>query len=175
MGRTGGGIFLSSPSFRHLLHLLREEGTRASIGFTLLELIVVVGILGTLASIAVPAYYNYVEKARVTKAIVEIRQLEKEILSFQAINERLPASLDEIGRGNMADPWGNPYQYLDVTTTEGVGKVRKDRFMVPLNSDFDLYSMGKDGSSVSPLTAKQSHDDIIRANNGQYVGIASMY
>jgi general secretion pathway protein G len=35
--------------------------------------------------------------------------------------------------------------------------------------------MGKDGKSQSPLTAKASRDDIIRANNGQYVGLAADY
>ena len=45
--------------------------------------------------------------------------------------------------------------------------------MVPINEFFDLYSMGADGKSVSPLTAQASHDDIIRAYDGQYVGIAS--
>jgi general secretion pathway protein G len=173
--RPGGKAPFPYASIGHLCCLLREEKTRASIGFTLLELIVVVAIVGTLASVAVPTYYNYVEKARITKAVVEIRQLEKEILAFQAAKERLPVSLDEIGRGDLRDPWGNLYQYLDVTTVEGVGKCRKNFMMKPLNKDFDLYSMGKDGESVSPLTAKASRDDIIRANDGQYVGIATQF
>jgi general secretion pathway protein G len=50
--------------------------------------------------------------------------------------------------------------------------MRKDRFLVPINSDFDLYSMGKDGESVPPLTAQKSRDDIIRANDGAYIGPA---
>jgi len=64
---------------------------------------------------------------------------------------------------------------LNITTTNGKGKVRKDHNLVPLNSDYDLYSMGKDGKSVSPLTAKASRDDIVRANNGAFVGLASEY
>ena len=56
-----------------------------------------------------------------------------------------------------------------------IGHARKDRFLVPINSDFDLYSMGKDGQSVSPLTAQKSHDDIIRANDGGYYGLASNF
>lgn len=60
-------------------------------------------------------------------------------------------------------------------TTTGNGKVRKDHNLVPLNTDYDLYSMGEDGASVSPLTAKASRDDIVRANNGRYVGLASDY
>lgn len=35
--------------------------------------------------------------------------------------------------------------------------------------------MGADGASVSPLTAKSSRDDIVRANNGRFVGLASTY
>jgi len=73
------------------------------------------------------------------------------------------------------DPWGNPYQYLNFDTVKGVGSVRKDRFLVPLNTDYDLYSMGKDGKSQTPLTAAASHDDIVRANDGRYIGLASGY
>ena len=60
-------------------------------------------------------------------------------------------------------------------TDKGKGKMRKDRFLVPINSDFDLYSMGKDGKSSPPLTASASRDDIIRANDGAYVGPAEGY
>ena len=76
------------------------------------------------------------------------------------------------------DAWGNPYQYLIILgkkRNEVEGEWRKDRFLVPLNSDFDLYSMGKDGQSRPPLTAEVSHDDIVRANNGDYIGEASRY
>ena len=43
---------------------------------------------------------------------------------------------------------------------------------MPLNSLYDLYSIGKDGKSVPPLTAKASWDDIIMANDGGFVGLA---
>ena len=49
---------------------------------------------------------------------------------------------------------------------------RMDRFLHPINSDYDLYSMGKDGETVLPLTARKSHDDVIRANDGSFVGLA---
>lgn len=57
----------------------------------------------------------------------------------------------------------------------GIGGARKDRFLVPINSDFDLYSMGKDGQSVGPLTAQKSHDDVIRANDGEFYGLAANF
>jgi general secretion pathway protein G len=52
------------------------------------------------------------------------------------------------------------------------GKIRKDHNLHPLNSEFDLYSMGADGDSKSPLTAKASRDDIIWARDGDFVGLA---
>ncbi len=146
-------------------------------GFTLLELVVVVAIVGTLAGIGVPAYYSFIEKAKITKAISELGILEKEILLWETDNGTLPLSLDDIGRGSLLDPWGNPYQYLNFATIKGkgVGKKRKDHMLVPINDFFDLYSMGKDGKSQAPLTAKASHDDIIRGHNGRYIGLASEY
>ena len=53
--------------------------------------------------------------------------------------------------------------------------MRKDKNLVPLNTDFDLYSKGPDGASQKPLNAEASRDDIVRANNGAYVGKAEDY
>jgi len=79
----------------------------------------------------------------------------------------------------MLDPWKNPYQYLDLSSLNVnkklMGQVRKDKNLVPINSDYDLYSMGKDGQSQAPLTAANSRDDVVRANNGRFVGLASDY
>ena len=57
----------------------------------------------------------------------------------------------------------------------GVGEVRKDRNLVPINTDYDLYSAGPDGNSVPPLTAAASRDDIVRANDGRFIGKAEEY
>ena len=132
-------------------------------------------ILGILTSIAIPLYTNQIEKARIVRAIAEVRIIEKEIAGFEAAERKLPKTLDEIGRGTLKDPWGSPYLYVNFEGLKGKGKMRKDRFLVPLNTDYDLCSMGKDGQSKPPLTAKPSYDDIIRANNGGYVGLASEY
>ena len=51
--------------------------------FTLIELLAVIAILATLTAIAVPGYSAYLNKARMTKVIAEIRMIEKEILAFQ--------------------------------------------------------------------------------------------
>ena len=46
---------------------------------------------------------------------------------------------------------------------------------MPINTDFDLYSMGPDGKSVAPLTAAFSQDDVVRANDGSFIGVAKDY
>jgi general secretion pathway protein G len=53
--------------------------------------------------------------------------------------------------------------------------MRKDKNLVPINSEYDLYSVGPDGRSVGPLTAKHSRDDIVMANDGRFIGVASDY
>ena len=55
------------------------------------------------------------------------------------------------------------------------GQARKDRALVPINSDFDLFSTGRDGQSMGPLTAPSSQDDIVRASDGAFVGLGRDY
>lgn len=141
----------------------------------MIELMIVIGIIGTLAAIATPNYLSYREKAFVAKAVTEIKLIEKELTIFQIDNFNLPISLAQIGLGNLRDPWGNPYQYLNFATVNGNGQKRKDHSMVPVNTDYDLCSMGRDGKSSTPFTANASKDDIVRANNGQYIGLVSNY
>ena len=54
--------------------------------------------------------------------------------------------------------------------------VDRIKLNVPAHVDADdLYSVGRDGKSASPLTAKDSLDDIVRGNNGAFVGLAADY
>jgi general secretion pathway protein G len=169
------GTFQTIYGPKVLLESMPKKRLEEFKGFTLLELCVVIGIVSTLSAIAIPSYQGYIEKARITKAIAEIRILDKEIFAYEMSNNKCPDTLNDIGRGKLKDPWNHPYQYLNFANISGKGNMRKDRFLVPLNIDYDLYSMGKDGLSEPPLTAKASHDDIIRANNGNFVGKASEY
>ncbi len=147
--------------------------TRA--GFTLIELMIVLAIIATLVTIGMPVVFRVMAVAKETSAAEEMRTLQIEILAYLGTQGKLPDTLDDVGMGNLRDPWGNLYQYLVVAKAKGKGKLRKDRFLVPINSDFDLYSMGPNGKSVPALTAKASQDDIIRANDGGYFGLASEY
>jgi len=134
-----------------------------------------VAILGVLISIALPKYEDYRERARVAQAVIDIGGLQTQINHFIDDNRTPPNDLAQIGQGGKIDPWGNPYQYVNLATVNGKGKARKNRSLVPINSDYDLYSMGKDGASTGPLTAKASRDDVVRANDGRFIGLAKDY
>lgn len=144
-------------------------------GFTLIELFLVVAIIAIISAIAVPVYQNYKYQRQVVNAINDIKSLVILIREYEYDNHNLPNSLGDAGSGTNLDPWGNPYRYLVIPTgkVKGPSLVRKDKSLHPINSDYDLYSMGKDGKSVAALTAQASHDDIIRARDGQFVGLAS--
>lgn len=159
--------------YRHLANPSVDTRRCVSSGFTLVELLVTLGILGILVAIAVPQYASWRENAKMEVAANEIRTLSAEIANA-AYRGDYPASLADIGRAGAVDPWGNPYVYAPVESTPG-GQLRKDRFLVPLNTDFDLYSSGPDGDSQPPLTSSSSRDDIVRANDGAFIGPASEY
>ncbi len=143
--------------------------------FTLFELLIVIAIIGILAGVAWPSYQHYVDQARIAQAKAEVRIIESAIERYYLKKFTHPDTLAEADVGSMRDPWGNLYRYLRITPTTNPGVLRKDRNLVPINSDYDLYSMGKDGVSASPLTAGPSRDDVIRASNGRFVGLASDY
>ena len=138
--------------------------------FKLVELLLVVAIVAVLATIAVPSYSSYVDRGKVTQAEGDIVQIEVAMAQYVADNGSLPGALSNLNNVPLVDPWGNPYQYLNLGSRGAMGHARKDRSLVPINSDYDLYSMGKDGQSSPPLTASVSKDDVVRGRNGDFVG-----
>ena len=154
-----------------------DRRIRTTKGFGLLELMITLVIAGLLVSIAVPAYDQFSDRAKNAKAIGDIGTIAIEIGKFQLRNNNaLPNNLAELGVDVPLDPWGQPYAYLNIATAGGgVGGLRKDKNLNPLNTDFDLYSIGEDGASSGPLSAKASRDDIVRANNGAYIGLGEDY
>jgi len=132
-------------------------------------------IIATLLTIALPAYENYSDARDVTQAKLDIIEISGAIDRFFSAQGRFPDSLADISLQNKIDPWGNVYCYLNLTDPAAVGKPRKDGKLHPVNSDFDLYSMGKDGQSKPPFNNSKSRDDIVRANNGKFIGLAAEY
>ena len=122
---------------------------RRSHGFTLIEIMVVVVILGILAAIVVPRVMDNPDKARVVTAKQQIRTIETALNMYRLDNFKYPTTdqglealvsppADASARnfkkdGYMprlpVDPWGNPFQYLNPGT----------------RGEIDIYSLGADG------------------------------
>jgi general secretion pathway protein G len=117
-------------------------------GFTLLELLVVMVIIGLLAGFVAPRYFAQVGKSQVKVARAQIDALDKALDQFRIDVGRYPTSEEGLGalvarpngeqkwdgpylkKGVPADPWGRPYVYQQPGTHGG---------------DFDLQSYGRDG------------------------------
>lgn len=141
---------------------------------SLLELMMAGALLALLAAIAIPSYQQYVDTARDKAAVSDIALISEAIQRYYTNHLQLPSSLADINYDTQLDPWGHPYRYLNFEHANR-GQMRKDRNLVPINSDYDLYSVGKDGVSQPPLTAAPSRDDIVRAGDGSFIGLASQY
>lgn len=142
-------------------------------GFTLIELLIVTAVAVILAVLGVARYTDHREKVRVQQAVADVLAMSAIIMNYGTDNHALPDSLVDVRLQDRIDPWGRPYVYTNLTTANGHGSARKDKNTNPLNSDFDLYSVGKDGESKLPITPKVSQDDVLRARDGRFVGLAS--
>ncbi len=144
----------------------RAERRRRQAGMTMIELLAVLGVLSSLATISVPKYHEISEGAKRARAIGDLKSIQTAIDT----RDSLPSSLASIGV-TLVDPWGQPYQYAKFP----LQPPRIDRFGVQVNSTYDLYSLGEDGVSSTSLNAASSLDDIVRANDGGFLAQASRY
>ncbi len=136
-------------------------------------------VVGLLAAIALPSYAAIIERQKVGEAGRELMEIAMVIERYRTTRFEVPETLAELGLDAdlLEDPWGRPYQFLSFNSSiPGIaGMIRKDHNLHPLNTEFDLYSFGKDGESRSPLTARASRDDVIWARDGGFVGLAEDY
>ena len=89
-------------------------------GFTLVELLVVVAILGILGTIAVQNVTGHIAKTRVTAAEAGVRSLQEACTTYYIQHKKMPSSLDQLiegeepildgGDGSLYDPWDNRYE-----------------------------------------------------------------
>ena len=136
-------------------------------------------ITASLAALAIPNFARVMEESKVLEAISDIRVLAATARDYKLVNGKLPDDFDKLGLKDPLDPWGNKYEYLLIEGQFGLyppgQKPKEDRFLRPINRDFDVYSRGPDEETSDNLTDPFSLDDIIRANDGGFVGIAEDY
>jgi general secretion pathway protein G len=153
---------------------LRSAGWSAGRGFTFIDLVIALAIMATVATISVPFYTQYVGEVRIASVIRDLTNMAL-ILDDRFADGDPPATLAEVGL-DLIDPWGNPYEYLWLrgNPAPGInGKRRKDKALNPVNTDYDLYSVGPDGRTQAQFVAKFARDDIVRANDGAFFGVAA--
>lgn len=121
-------------------------------GFTLLELLVVLAILGLLAAFAAPPMLRYLSSAKISTANIQISNLSNSLDLFKLDVGRYPTTeegLDSLlsappgvdqwhgpyvkDKASLTDPWGHPYRY------QSPGK----------DAEFDLSTAGPDGTGTA--------------------------
>ncbi len=143
-------------------------------GFTLVEVVAVIAILAIIGWMAVTQYGKYMDRARNTQAATDVRAIDAAITKFYVEHSSYPTTLAEANIA-MTDPWGNPYVYRDFSSLKNDNLKRKDRNVQPINSDYDLYSRGKDKGTKLPIDRDVGADDIVRGRNGRYIGLGKEY
>jgi general secretion pathway protein G len=127
--------------------MMRTSLRAAEQGFTLLEIMVVVVIIGLLAAIVVPNFVGNIDKAAVSRAKQDLRGIETALNLYRLDNFRYPSTADGLqalvtNPGEAAapnwkaqlrklpiDPWNHPYQYA----------------YPGQHGEFDVFSYGADG------------------------------
>lgn len=129
--------------------------------------------MGILAVYAVPSVFQYLEDAKYARAVRDVDSFFKSATYHKAKSGDFPFSWEDLGYSNPPrDPWSNEYILNNHDNTDA-GHWRKDGPVVPINSYIDIFSPGPNGDWDPNIISTPSKDDVIIANDGQYIGKAS--
>ena len=113
-------------------------------GFTLIELMLVVIIIGVLAMMVMPRLVGRSEEARTAAGKADISNISVGLDMFEMHIGHYPASLDELmQKGSNPDTWKGPY--LKKAPKDPWGREYHYKCPGTHNSDYDLYSAGPNG------------------------------
>ena len=128
-------------------NIKKRRGEKSEAGFTLMELIMVLVILGMLAAVVGPKVYDKIVKSRDQIAKIQISELESALQLYAFENGRFPTTAEGLQalvqnptgadswngpylkKGVPLDPWSRPYAYKNPGD----------------HDDFDIFSFGADG------------------------------
>jgi type IV pilus assembly protein PilA len=135
-----------------VLSVLKKR-LRAKKGFTLIELMIVVAILGILAAIAIPTYMDYTARAKVSEAISLLSGVANAIAEYHTSQGKMPTSLDEIGGAKTS-------RYVTSMTWGGTDTAGNNTY-VWIKAQLGNITSAVDGRTLSLYV-------IYRANNETY-------
>lgn len=92
-----------------------------------------------------------------------------------AVTAALPRPSDSNEAAELAGSLLRAGKFTFFAGVAGEATRRRDRYMFPLNTDYDLFSLGADGATAVAIGSQLSLDDVIRAQNGGYFGLAGEY
>ena len=148
----------------------------------------VLAIVGVIALVALPSYSEHKLKTLNSQCISDITYIAEQLEKARAATYAYPERLADLGEMPL-DPWGNEYQYLNLLNagdsssatvlnsngSKAKGDGPRTRKKQNLNSDYDLFCTGPDGAYAANVSAAVSRDDIIRADDGAYIGPVGEY
>ena len=160
----------------------RQSGS----GFTAIEILITLAIISVILAIGVPTYSEHRKKVMNAECAKDLVMISQRLEKYHSFNYEYPEYLVDMGI-SMEDPWGNPIQYLNLSDIDPVsGAVqagskgpkptpRKKQNLKPLNTDYDLFCVGPNGVYMPNISHKDSLDDVMRADDGAFLGLAADY
>jgi type IV pilus assembly protein PilA len=107
-------------------------------GFTLIELMIVVAIIGILAAVAIPAYQDYLNRSKMSEVLAAVSACKTSVAEFAAAKNALPGTLAESGCSNTATTYMDDLDVAAggvITATIGLIADQKGKFLVMAPSE----------------------------------------
>lgn len=140
-----------------------KTAPRRTGGFTLIEIMIVVVILAVLAAIVVPKFMGAPEKARITRARVDIKNIESALNLYKLDNYTYPTTEQGL-KALVQKPTTQPvppnwHQYLDRVPKDPWGKPYKYLYPGTHGESFDVWTDGPPGASSNQVIGNWNSDE----------------